>query len=145
MLVPRGGMGTRQREAVAERLAAELAATPGASASGAGVPDGGAPAARNCVLLATGRNIGEGFDDPWLDTLFLAMPVAWRGTLQQYVGRLHRLNARHRTLVAMLRAVADLPVDLDVVPTDRSEIEIGAIKHGFRSARTSWPPVWRGR
>ena len=44
------------------------------------------------VILATGRYIGEGFDDARLDTLFLAMPVSWRGTLQQYVGRLHRLH-----------------------------------------------------
>jgi superfamily II DNA or RNA helicase len=43
------------------------------------------------VIVATGSYIGEGFDDPRLDTLFLAMPISWRGTLQQYVGRLHRL------------------------------------------------------
>ena len=42
------------------------------------------------VVVATGRCIGEGFDDARLDTLFLAMPIAWRGTLQQYAGRLHR-------------------------------------------------------
>ncbi|MDO8332133.1 MAG: DEAD/DEAH box helicase family protein [Fluviicoccus sp.] len=42
------------------------------------------------VLLATGKLVGEGFDHPALDTLILAMPVSWRGTLQQYAGRLHR-------------------------------------------------------
>ncbi|TWI62662.1 hypothetical protein LZ24_03348 [Desulfobotulus alkaliphilus] len=42
------------------------------------------------VLLATGRLIGEGFDHPPLDTLVLAMPISWKGTLQQYAGRLHR-------------------------------------------------------
>ena len=42
------------------------------------------------LILATGRFIGEGFDDARLDTLFLAMPVSWRGTLVQYAGRLHR-------------------------------------------------------
>lgn len=42
------------------------------------------------VILATGRLIGEGFDYPPLDTLLLAMPISWKGTLQQYAGRLHR-------------------------------------------------------
>ena len=45
------------------------------------------------ILLATGKLIGEGFDHPPLDTLVLAMPVSWKGTLQQYAGRLHRDHA----------------------------------------------------
>ena len=45
------------------------------------------------ILLATGRLIGEGFDHPPLDTLVLAMPISWKGTLQQYAGRLHREHA----------------------------------------------------
>jgi superfamily II DNA or RNA helicase len=48
------------------------------------------------VVLATGKYIGEGFDDPGLDTLFLALPMSWRGTVAQYVGRLHRLHAGKR-------------------------------------------------
>ena len=44
------------------------------------------------VLIATGRYIGEGFDDARLDTLFLAMPISWKGTLAQYAGRLHRIH-----------------------------------------------------
>lgn len=45
------------------------------------------------ILLATGKLVGEGFDHPPLDTLVLAMPISWRGTLQQYAGRLHREHA----------------------------------------------------
>jgi superfamily II DNA or RNA helicase len=45
------------------------------------------------ILLATGKLVGEGFDHPPLDTLVLAMPVSWKGTLQQYAGRLHRDHA----------------------------------------------------
>src|SRR5882724_10485529 len=42
------------------------------------------------VVLATGRYIGEGFDDPRLDTLMLPTPIAWKGTMTQYAGRRHR-------------------------------------------------------
>ena len=42
------------------------------------------------LIIATGRYLGEGFDDARLDTLFLALPIAWRGTVSQYAGRLHR-------------------------------------------------------
>lgn len=49
------------------------------------------PADRQLTLIATGKYIGEGFDEPRLDTLFLTMPMSWKGTLQQYAGRLHRL------------------------------------------------------
>jgi superfamily II DNA or RNA helicase len=66
-----GGMSKKQRAA----LVADLDALP---------PD--APRA----LLSTGKLVGEGFDHPPLDTLVLAMPVSWKGTLQQYAGRLHR-------------------------------------------------------
>jgi superfamily II DNA or RNA helicase len=69
-----GGMGAKRRWAIAEAMAATPAEAPR-------------------VIVATGRCVGEGFDDARLDTLFLAMPVAWRGTLQQYAGRLHREHA----------------------------------------------------
>jgi superfamily II DNA or RNA helicase len=46
------------------------------------------------LIIATGKYIGEGFDHARLDTLFLVMPLSWKGTLQQYVGRLHRLHDR---------------------------------------------------
>jgi superfamily II DNA or RNA helicase len=74
LVVLRGGMGAKQRRATLARLA-------------------GIPPDEPRVLLATGRYIGEGFDDARLDTLFLTMPVSWRGTVQQYAGRLHRLHA----------------------------------------------------
>jgi superfamily II DNA or RNA helicase/very-short-patch-repair endonuclease len=54
------------------------------------------PSTDNRVIIATGRFVGEGFDDPRLDTLFLAMPVSWRGTIAQYAGRLHRLREGKR-------------------------------------------------
>jgi superfamily II DNA or RNA helicase len=42
------------------------------------------------IIIATGKYVGEGFDLPILDTLFLALPVSWKGTLQQYIGRIVR-------------------------------------------------------
>jgi hypothetical protein len=48
------------------------------------------PKDENFVIVATGKYVGEGFDEPRLDTLFLAAPISWKGTLQQYAGRLHR-------------------------------------------------------
>jgi len=51
----------------------------------------GVPKEGSMVIVVTGKFIGEGFDEPRLDTLFLAMPISWKGTLQQYAGRLNRL------------------------------------------------------
>ena len=73
VFVLKGGMGKRQRREIAEAIAA-------------------VPAAESRLILATGSYIGEGFDDARLDTLFLVMPISWKGTLQQYAGRLHRLH-----------------------------------------------------
>ncbi|SEC44196.1 DEAD/DEAH box helicase [Paenibacillus sp. GP183] len=71
VIVLRGGMGKKQREALREKIAA--------------IGDN-----EERVLIATGKLIGEGFDDARLDTLFLVHPISWKGTLQQYAGRLHR-------------------------------------------------------
>ncbi|MEP7245277.1 MAG: DEAD/DEAH box helicase family protein [Gammaproteobacteria bacterium] len=70
VVVLRGGMGSRERRAAGEVLR---------------VPE---PEER--LVLSTGRFLGEGFDDSRLDTLFLVSPISWKGTLAQYVGRLHR-------------------------------------------------------
>ena len=77
VFVLKGGMGKKQRRETSAALAA--------------VPEN-----ESRVILATGSYIGEGFDDARLDTLFLAMPISWKGTLQQYVGRLHRLHDNRR-------------------------------------------------
>jgi superfamily II DNA or RNA helicase len=75
LVVLQGGMTPKDRRELGATLAA--------------VPDG-----EDRLVLATGRYIGEGFDDARMDTLFLAMPVSWKGTLVQYSGRLHRLHPR---------------------------------------------------
>jgi superfamily II DNA or RNA helicase len=74
VIVLRGGMSARQARAATESLATT-------------------PAGEERVLVATGRYLGEGFDDARLDTLFLTMPISWRGILAQYAGRLHRLHS----------------------------------------------------
>jgi superfamily II DNA or RNA helicase len=73
LVVLMGGGGVRQRRAAAARLAALAPDEPR-------------------VIVATGKFVGEGFDDARLDTLFLTMPISWDGLLVQYVGRLHRLH-----------------------------------------------------
>ena len=51
---------------------------------------GAIPANESVIIVATGKYVGEGFDYPRLDTLFLALPIAWKGKVAQYAGRLHR-------------------------------------------------------
>jgi superfamily II DNA or RNA helicase len=71
LIVLQGGMTDKERRTRAEQLDA-------------------VPEDEERLVLATGRYIGEGFDDARLDTLFLALPISWKGTLVQYTGRLHR-------------------------------------------------------
>jgi len=77
LIVLRGGMRKRELDATQARLAA-------------------IPTDEARLLLATGRYVGEGFDDARVDTLFLTLPVSWQGTITQYVGRLHRLFQNKR-------------------------------------------------
>ena len=68
------------------------------------------PRTSRVLLLATGRLIGEGFDDARLDTLFLTLPVSWHGTIAQYAGRLHRLHVRKREVRVMDYADLNVPM-----------------------------------
>jgi superfamily II DNA or RNA helicase len=62
------------------------------------------------IVLATGRYLGEGFDDPTLDTLFLTMPISWKGTLAQYVGRLHREHHAKQEVIVFDYVDSGVPV-----------------------------------
>lgn len=70
-VVLRGGMSGKARRAAHTRLDAPTDGTP-------------------LLVVATGPFVGEGFDCPALDTLFLAAPIAFKGRLEQYVGRILR-------------------------------------------------------
>jgi superfamily II DNA or RNA helicase len=91
VIVLRGGLGKRQRLALLEKIAA--------------IPDDD-----ERIILATGRYLGEGFDDARLDTLFLTLPVSWRGTLTQYAGRLHRLHEMKKEVVVYDYADLEVPI-----------------------------------
>jgi superfamily II DNA or RNA helicase len=80
VIVLKGGMKPKERSRATEVLQS--------------IPDG-----EERVIVATGGYLGEGFDDARLDTLFLTMPISWRGTLAQYAGRLHRLHTAKREVV----------------------------------------------
>ncbi|MEO7208048.1 MAG: helicase [Steroidobacteraceae bacterium] len=81
VIVFRGGMSARERDSA---LIALRSAEPGER-----------------LVLATGRYLGEGFDYARLDTLFLTLPISWKGTLAQYVGRLHREHVDKRDVLVV--------------------------------------------
>ena len=91
LIVLRGGQSRKELEAALARLAI--------------IPDD-----EGRVILATGKFIGEGFDDSRLDTLFLTLPVSWHGTVAQYVGRLHRLHEGKREVRVYDYADLDVPM-----------------------------------
>ena len=118
VFVLKGGMGKKQRRTIAEAIAA-------------------VPESEPRVILSTGSYIGEGFDDARLDTLFLAMPIPWKGTLQQYVGRLHRLHdAKH---VVRVYDYVDSPVPMLARMYARRLKGYGAIGYRIGTATADGP------
>ena len=133
VVVLRAGMGKKQRQAVNDRLAA-------------------IPRQEGRIIVATGKYVGEGFDDPRLDTLFLTLPISWRGTVAQYAGRLHRLHDGKREV--RIYDYADLNVPMLARMFDRRCRGYEAIGYTIllpASAIPGWPvdvvlpsdPVWK--
>ena len=91
VIVMKGGMGKKQRKNIQQILD--------------GLPENG-----SSVIIATGKYLGEGFDNPRLDTLFLTLPISWRGTIAQYAGRLHRIIDRKKEVLIYDYADLDVPV-----------------------------------
>ena len=87
----KGGIGKKQRQAALNSLES--------------LPDDAEKA-----LLATGRHLGEGFDYERLETLFLTLPISWRGTLNQYAGRLHGIHNNKKNVVIYDYADLNVPV-----------------------------------
>ena len=121
LIVLRGGMRKKELDAIQARLAA----IPGEEAR---------------LLLATGRYVGEGFDNARLDTLFLTLPVSWHGTITQYVGRLHRLFDNKREV--RVYDYADLNVPMLARMFDRRCRRYESIGYTIQlpgSAVPGWP------
>jgi superfamily II DNA or RNA helicase/very-short-patch-repair endonuclease len=135
LVVLRGGMRKKELDALPARLAA-------------------IPAGETRVILATGRYVGEGFDDARLDTLFLTLPISWHGTIAQYVGRLHRLYDGKREV--RVYDYADLNVPMLARMFDRRCRGYEAIGYRIQlpgSAVPGWPadvplpidPEWKSQ
>ena len=122
LVVLRGGMGRKQLQDTRARLVA-------------------IPESEERVVLATGGYLGEGFDDARLDTLFLTLPVSWRGTIAQYAGRLHRLHDSKREV--RIYDYADLNVPMLARMFDRRCKGYEAVGYTIllpASAVPGWPP-----
>ena len=91
VFVFKGGMGQKQREALIYKL-------------------NNTPDDEQKVIIATGRYLGEGFDEARLDTLLLTLPVSWKGTLTQYAGRLHRFHDMKKEVIIYDYADLNVPV-----------------------------------
>ena len=135
LVVLRGGMRKKELDSISARLSAIHAEEPR-------------------VILATGRFVGEGFDDARLDTLFLTLPISWHGTIAQYVGRLHRLYDRKREV--RVYDYADLNVPMLARMFDRRCRGYETIGYKIQlpgSAVPGWPadvplpidPEWKGQ
>jgi superfamily II DNA or RNA helicase/very-short-patch-repair endonuclease len=135
LVVLRGGMRKKELDSISARLSA-------------------IPAEESRVILATGRYVGEGFDDARLDTLFLTLPISWHGTIAQYVGRLHRLYDGKREV--RVYDYADLNVPMLARMFDRRCRGYEAIGYKIQlpgSAVPGWPadvplpidPEWKSQ
>ncbi len=91
LIIMKGGMGKKQRQAAAEALK-------------------NMPSENEKAILATGKYLGEGFDEERLDTLFLTLPVSWRGILNQYAGRLHRIHEAKKEVIIYDYADLEVPM-----------------------------------
>jgi len=91
VIVLKGGMGDKERRSISAKLSR--------------IPD-----EDQRIIVATGRYLGEGFDDARLDTLFLTLPVSWRGILAQYAGRLHRIHEAKKEVINYDYADLDVPM-----------------------------------
>ncbi len=122
LIVLKGGMGQKKLDEAMEQLTT--------------IPEN-----EDRVVLATGRYLGEGFDDARLDTLFLTLPVSWRGTIAQYVGRLHRRHERKREVIVY--DYADLNVSMLARMFDRRCRGYESVGYTIllpASAVPGWPP-----
>ena len=90
VIVMKGGMGKKQRHDVLEKIEK--------------LSD------NEKVIIATGKYLGEGFDNSRLDTLFLTLPISWRGTLSQYAGRLHRTHDMKKEVIIYDYADLEVPM-----------------------------------